>query len=283
MIATVANVGRGRARGPLIALSAAVVAFCGWVIAAAIVAAVSSHPNEVLPSPAAVWHSIPRLAGFQNSANTGGTAVEGERSFGGGLLALLRAAGITAGRGFEGLVIGLVIGGAAGIVLGRIRVLRQLSEFVLLFAALLPLLGMVPLFALWFGETSKGAVIFVAVATFLTAVRTTSSAVANLPEEYADFGRSLGAGSLRAFLSCLPGILPELRAGIRAGVILGFAAEMAAEIFGVQSGLGYLLEAAFRYGHVDEMLAIAIVMAVLGLSAVLVFDAIWAAITRWQE
>jgi sulfonate transport system permease protein len=247
------------------------------------VTAVSSHGNATLPSPLATWRSIPHLAGFQNSANVGGTDVRGATSLAGGLRALASSGATTAGRALLGIGIGGCLGTAVGIVIGRVRAARHATEAVLLIGALLPLLGMVPLFALWFGETSKGVIIFVAVATFLTSARAASGAVANLPREYSEFGQTLGAARLRAFLNCLPGVFPELRSGLRAAVILGLATEITGEIFGVQSGLGYILEASFRYGHVDQMMTIGIEMAAMGLLCVVLFDAAWSYVTRWSE
>jgi ABC-type nitrate/sulfonate/bicarbonate transport system permease component len=104
---------------------------------------------------------------------------------------------------------------------------------------MLPLLALVPLFNLWFGNTETAAILFVGLVTFCVIFAVALSAIANVPEYFVQYAGSLGASPIRTYWAV---ILPAALRRILVGVLLahGFAwgAVIAAEFLGMQFGIG---------------------------------------------
>jgi sulfonate transport system permease protein len=175
------------------------------------------------------------------------------------LLSVLSHSLDTIGR----LLIGLSLGGLAGLILGLAvswaRWTRRLFDWPLQFLRTLPLLAMVPLFQLWFGTYFVGEVTFVAYGIAVIVFAGTVNAVRNVPQIYVDYARSLGASRWTLYWTViLPGIFPAMRSTILLSLGAGWGAVLGAEYLGAQSGLGYILVYAPQFAFLDRMFFIAL-------------------------
>lgn len=141
------------------------------------------------------------------------------------------------------VALALVAGTALMIAARFLRLTR-----VLVAHRLLPLLNAFPtvgwaLLALfWFGVNDV-AVIFVVVAILLPFTMTNVWAgLLTLDEEVYEMGRSFTRDRLRRlWLVVLPQLLPDLVSSLRVSYGVGWKVGIVAEVFGVTSGLGYLM------------------------------------------
>jgi sulfonate transport system permease protein len=182
-----------------------------------------------------------------------------ERSYLAALLSVLAHSADTLGR----LVLGLLLGGASGLVLGLAMSwsswTRRLVDLPLQFLRTLPLLAMVPLFQLWFGTFFLGQVLFVAYGVGVIVFAGTVNAVRNVPRIYLDNARALGASRTMLYRTViLPAIFPEMRSAILLSLGVGWGAVLGAEYLGAQSGLGYIIVYAQQFAYLDRMFFVAL-------------------------
>ncbi|HET8569369.1 MAG TPA: ABC transporter permease subunit [Candidatus Limnocylindria bacterium] len=165
----------------------------------------------------------------------------------------------------------VLVAGAAAVVLGTALMLAARFVYltrVLIAARVLPLLSAFPtvgwaiLAVVWFG-VSDAAVLAVMVAILLpfTMVNVWSGLL-TLDEELYEMARSFGRDRLRRLrLIVLPALLPEIVSSARISYGIGWKVGIVAELFGVTTGLGYLM--AYARTVFDTALLYAAILAVV--------------------
>jgi sulfonate transport system permease protein len=111
----------------------------------------------------------------------------------------------------------------------------------------------------------------------------TINAVANVPDRYVEYARTLGASRFRTYRSVvLPAIVPELSTTILLTLGLAWSAVIGAEYIGVDTGLGRILIYAEYFSHTGRMALVAVLLIVYAGLSFLVFRRICARILRWM-
>lgn len=190
---------------------------------------------------------------------------------------------LTTLRTFGGLVLGVVASVTLAVAVSWSDLLRKTFSFCAHLARMLPLLALVPLFDLWFGNSESGAVLFVGFVTFCVTFATTLGAIGTVPSYYEQYARSLGAGRLRAYLTViLPAALPRINNGIVLGLGFSWGAVIAAEFLGLQYGLGRVALLAEQFNQFSLLALVAfILVAYAAISNVLVAKLL-NRLTRWS-
>jgi len=189
------------------------------------------------------------------------TALGGEKTYRGALLALGYHSALSIGRLAAGLAIGAAVGVGLGLVIAWAPLLRRATFMPLGVFRMIPLLAMIPLFQFWVGTNSAGVIAFVAVGTGAVYLVGTINAVANVPARYVDYARTLGATPLQVYARVvLPAILPELFSSVSLTLGLAWSAVIAGEYVGIDSGLGRILIFAQFMSQTGRMALIAILV-----------------------
>ena len=132
---------------------------------------------------------------------------------------------------------------------------------------MLPALAMAPLFTLWFGATSRASILFIIFSVAFIVLLATANAVANLPAHLVDYPRTLGLSGWGLWTRVVtPAILPELRGSLVFGGLVAWTTVLASEMYGLGSGLGYMLSDTLRFSQVDRMVVVALIFSVLALA-----------------
>jgi NitT/TauT family transport system permease protein len=106
-----------------------------------------------------------------------------------------------------------------------------------------------PVAILWFGIGDEAAIFIIFLTTFFTLVTGTMTAVRSIPEVYIRSARNFGVSGLELFRRVvLPAALPQIITSIRIALGIGWIVVVAAEMLGVNSGLGYLVMDARNMG-----------------------------------
>ena len=186
---------------------------------------------------------------------------------------------IAAGFG-AAVVLALALGLAAfvsrparGVVRDAVVVLNATSVFVWIVVALI-----------WFGLSNWAPI-------FTTFMITLPVVAANIVEgveavdrrllEMGDVYRLSGGEKFRAIV--VPSTLPYLLAGMKVGFGLALKVSVVAEIFGVTSGIGYIMNYSREILATQMVFAWALVMILVMLATdTLVFDAISRRLARWR-
>ena len=135
-----------------------------------------------------------------------------------------------------------LLGIALGVPLGRSATLERLVNPLIQVLRPISPLAWMPLAIIWFGITDLAPVFLIFLAAFFPVVVATANAVRTIPPMFfraaQNFALPRGA-LLRRVL--LPAIVPRVLTGLRVALGIAWMVVVAAEMLGVDSGLGYLI------------------------------------------
>jgi sulfonate transport system permease protein len=210
-------------------------------------------------------------------------SVGGEQTYRGAVLALAYHSGVTWLRMMAGLILGAVVGVGWGLAFSWSPLLRRLASMPLHILRMFPLLAMIPLFQFWVGANTRGVILFVAYGVGIVYFAGTINAVANVPDRYVEYARTLGASRFRTYRSVvLPAIVPELSTSILLTLGLAWSAVIGAEYIGVDTGLGRILIYAEYFSHTGRMALVAVLLVVYAGVSFFVFRRISDRLLSWM-
>ena len=174
--------------------------------------------------------------------------------------------GISIGRVWIAFGAAAVIAIPLGMLMSSYRAVGAFSEPLIDFIRYLPVPALVPLTLIWLGigEGSKVALLWIG--TFFQLVLLIADDARRVPQEFIETGRTLGAGDRALmtdvlFRAMLPNMVDSLR------ITLGWCWTylLIAEIVASNSGIGYELWTARRYGKTPEVFAGILTIGIIGL------------------
>jgi sulfonate transport system permease protein len=258
--------------------------FALWHVVS-VVAGDNKSGDALVPTVVDIASATKRFADYwKGGFGVRATKVGGPVTVEGALLGFGYNAGLTTLRLLAGVLLGIGLGIGLAVAVSWSGVLRGLFALPGHFARMLPLLAMVPLFSLWFGDSEHGSILFIAFTAFSLLFVIALNAIANVPPYYEQFARSLGASRSRAYLKVvLPAAFPEIRSGIMLAVGFGWSAAIASEYLGQEYGLGHIVQNAEFFGRTNLLALVAFIA--LGFAAASLWATrrllTWA--TRWAE
>ena len=164
-----------------------------------------------------------------------------------------------------GWFLGVVVGAPIGILMGRVRLFRQLLDPYIEFFRFIPPIAFVTLAVVWFGigETSKIVLIFYT-SVFIVTVSTIAATVA-ISENKLQAATSLGANRLQLMKTVvLPSAVPGIVTGARLAMGNSFLTIVSAEIVAADRGIGSMIWQARNYGRIDWTFVGIIVLGIMG-------------------
>jgi sulfonate transport system permease protein len=169
-------------------------------------------------------------------------------------------------RTCEGLFIGVVL----GIFTGTLMALSRLADRLIgpLYHALrqVPLLGLVPLIALWFGGEEPSKLLVVSLAAFYPSVLSAYEGISQADRRYLEVGRLLGLGPAGVFRQILlPSAAPSIFTGIAQALAFSWLASMGAELlFTLGPGIGAMLLNGETAGSMETVIVCVMTIALIG-------------------
>jgi len=166
-----------------------------------------------------------------------------------------------------GYLAAAILGIATGLVLGRSRTLDQIANPIIQMMRPISPLAWLPLAIIWFGVTNAAPIFLIFLASFFPIIVATTNAVRGIPPVFfqaaSNFGLSRGAMIRRVVF---PAIVPRVLTGLRVALGIAWMVVVAAEMLGVESGLGYLIIDARNAGaRYDLVIAGMLMIGVIGL------------------
>ncbi|GHF35096.1 ABC-type nitrate/sulfonate/bicarbonate transport system permease component [Amycolatopsis bartoniae] len=164
-----------------------------------------------------------------------------------------------------GLAIATVVGVAAGLVIGEVRVLRLATAPLLDFARATPTVGFVPVIILALGIGTGPKVFLIFLGSVWPILLNTVSGVQAIVPAVHETARSYRIPwFLRFRRVILPGAVPQIVAGIRVALQIAVILMVVSEIYGSSVGLGnFILQSATNF-EVADTWAGTILIGVLG-------------------
>jgi sulfonate transport system permease protein len=184
-------------------------------------------------------------------------------------------------------MVGLLIGSAAGIVLGTIAGLSKLGDAVvdppMQMVRTLPLFGLVPLFILWFGIGETPKVLLIALGVVIPLYLNIVAALRSIDPELIEVARSLRLTRWeRARHIIVPGALPGALVGFRQSLGIAWLALIVAEQVNAGAGLGFMVNNARDVLRTDIIVVGLLCYAALGLITDSIVRALERRALRWR-
>ncbi len=182
-----------------------------------------------------------------------------------------------------GFSLGVTIGTLLGIYMAMNNIGRAIFYPIVEILRPLPPLALIPLLILWFGIGYITQILLITYGIFIIMVINSFEAVRNVPPIYIHAATTLGANRRQIFRRVIiPAIIPDIIGGIRVSAAAAFGYDVAAELMGAMSGLGYRLVLARRYLLTQNIVVILIIIAILSFSIDFLIKRIDARITNWK-
>jgi sulfonate transport system permease protein len=171
---------------------------------------------------------------------------------------------------FERWAIGFALGVSIGVLLAILTGLSRVGEIVAdpILQALrsVPLLGLIPLFIVWFGIGQLPKILFVMLSALFPVYLNTFAGIRGVDSKLGELGRVLGLrrGEMIRHI-VLPGALPSALTGLQLSVISSMLALVVGEQINATSGLGFMITQAQQFLNNSVIMVALIVYAILGL------------------
>jgi sulfonate transport system permease protein len=168
--------------------------------------------------------------------------------------------------------IGFGLGVAIAILLAILTGLSRIAETTLdpIVQALrsIPLLGMLPLFIIWFGIGELPKDVIVLLGALFPMYVNTFAGIRSVDPKLGELGQVLGLSRRELVTNIvLPGALPQALTGLRLSVISSLLALVVGEQINANAGLGFMITTAQEFLQSNIIMVCLIVYAVLGLLA----------------
>ena len=174
--------------------------------------------------------------------------------------------GISLARVWIAFLASAVIAMPLGMLMSSYRAVGAFSEPLIDFIRYLPVPALVPLTLIWLGIGEESKIALLWIGTFFQLVLLVADDARRVPKEFIETGLTLGANDRALikdilFRAMLPNMVDSLR------ITLGWCWTylIVAEIVASNSGIGYELWTARRYGKTPEVFAGILTIGVIGL------------------
>lgn len=171
----------------------------------------------------------------------------------------------SAGRVYGGFLIAVAIGVPLGLLIGRIRLVRDLLDPMLQLLRPIPVTAWLPLFMIIFGLGGTSALALVALGSFFPVLINTIFGVRSVDPRLFEAGAMLGCRGPRVFRRIvLPAALPSIFTGLRLSLGIAWVVIVVGEMTGVPVGLGAVIMDARQLSRTDLVICGMIVIGIAG-------------------
>jgi sulfonate transport system permease protein len=183
--------------------------------------------------------------------------------------------------------LGLLIGGAAGIVLALVSGLSRLGEDIvdapMQMVRNVPFVGIIPLLIIWLGVGQAPKVVLIALGVMFPLYINLSAGIRAVDPALIEAGRTLGLGRIGVIWHViLPSALPQLLVGLRFALGISWLALIFAEQISATNGLGYLMQSAQELLQSNTIVVCLVIYALLGLAADVIVRGLERALLAWR-
>jgi len=164
-----------------------------------------------------------------------------------------------------GLLIAIAVGVPIGILIGRSRRFRELSNSPFQLMRMISPLSWEPIAVIVFAGWNSAIIFLVAIAAVWPIMFATAAGLAKVDPSWFKVARNLGASPRQMVTEIIiPAIAFDVLTGIRLALGVAWMVLVPAEFLGVRSGLGYSIEDARESLEYDHLMAMLVVIGAMG-------------------
>jgi ABC-type nitrate/sulfonate/bicarbonate transport system permease component len=179
---------------------------------------------------------------------------------------LFRHIGVSLRRIMIGFSLGFVTAVPIGLLIARVRLVRNIFEPIMETIRPVPALAFLPLAILWFGIGEESKIFLLWFGTFFVMIISVIEGVYNFDVMLLRAARNLEANEVQIFwYVLLPGVLPFILQGVRQAIADAFRVIVAAEMIAAETGIGFLILHSSIFYRSDRVFVGIITLGVLGM------------------
>ncbi len=164
-----------------------------------------------------------------------------------------------------GLGIAIAIGIPIGIIMGRSKRFRDLSNSAFQFLRMISPLSWMPIAVFVFTAWDDSIIFLIAIASVWPVMFSTAAGLAKVDPAWFKVARNLGATPIQMLTRIiLPAISFDIFTGIRLALGVAWVVLVPAELLGVTSGLGYAIKDARETLSYDHLTAMVLTIGIIG-------------------
>jgi len=191
---------------------------------------------------------------------------------------------ITVTRLAGAFAIAALLGVPLGLLMGRVRPVRDALDPYIAFLFPVPKIALLPFLLIVLGVGEPAFVLTGAISAFFQIVISTLAGVQTMDPRLLEVGHNYGARGARLFYTViLPAALPSIFTGLRLGLGLALVAVVAVEFIAAKSGLGHLVYRHWQMLSTTEMYGAFALVGALGLLLTRGLRTLQARVLTWQE
>jgi NitT/TauT family transport system permease protein len=192
--------------------------------------------------------------------------------------------GVTVWETLAGYAIGVGVALVLGTLISQSRLFEKtLYPYVVAFQAV-PKTAIAPLFVIWFGFGLTSKIVIAALVAFFPMLVNVIEGLKSADGDKVDMLRVVGASRWQVFkMVQLPNAMPFVFAGLDVGIVFALLGTIVGEFVGAQRGLGYLILQAQTNLDIATFMAVVVVLAVLGLLAHSLVQAVQHRVAFWAH
>lgn len=190
---------------------------------------------------------------------------------------------------FRTALFSLFAGGLAGLLLGSLMALSRPLDLLIgpLYNAWrqVPLMGLVPLIGLWFGNTEFSKLLVVSLATFEVMVLNVYEGLRNAEKNHVEVAHVLTLSRLQRFrYVLLPAAMPSIFTGALQAIAFAWVAAVGVELlFASGPGISSLMERAQLAARMDIVIVCVALIAAMGFAMHHLCEALSRRLLRWRN
>lgn len=184
---------------------------------------------------------------------------------------------------------GLLIGASAGFIVGSLVAVSRSANILItpVYHAIrqVPLLGLVPLFALWFGNGDTSKLIVVSLSAFYPVVLSTFEGMLQVDQRYREVGQVYKLSQWQVYRKIiLPAAMPQVFTGFSLALAFAWLSTIGSELlFTAGAGLGNLMMNAQDASRMDILIIVTFVIGLLGYLMSLLIRLSGNALFKWRN
>lgn len=192
--------------------------------------------------------------------------------------------GVSLWRATVGLAIGTALGLFFGIVVGLSKLGEDLFDPVLQAIRTLPLLGLIPLFILWFGLGDAPRLALIALASFFPIYLNTFKGIRSVDARFIELAESYDVRGWRLIRDVIaPAAVPAALIGFRYSLGIAWLCLVIAEQVNANEGLGWIIIQANLLAQTALIMLALVIYAIIGVAADSLVRVVERRALRWQQ
>ncbi len=165
----------------------------------------------------------------------------------------------------SGMLIAAALGVPMGILVGRVPMLREITNVPFQFLRMISPLSWMPIAVMAFASWDGAIVFLITVAAVWPVLFSTAAGVRRIDPAWLKVARNLGASPLHMLsVVILPAIAVDVLTGLRLALGVAWVVLVPAEYLGVTSGLGYSINDARDTLDYSRLAAVVVVIGMIG-------------------